>query len=174
MIVFLGLIILVAAVAVAVAGVLGNTGAAHALSHGFAVFGYHMTGSAGTLFLYGAVVGAAGLAGLAILLAGGRRTSRRRLTARRRLDQSRRETAVASQARDDLIGQRETARANTASDPGSGPPGHRQPGSGDGRRSRLHLFGHRAAPRQAPSAAPEMLNGQPAADVPAGAPAPAE
>jgi hypothetical protein len=170
----LGLIILVAAVIVAVAGVLGNAGAAHALSHGFAVFGSHVAGSTGTLFLYGVVVGAAGLAGLAILLAGARRTSRRRLKARRSLDQSRRETAVASQARDDLIGQRETARGYAASDPGSGPPGHRQPSSGNGGRSRLHLFGHRAAPRQAPSSALEMLNGHPAADVPAGAPAPAE
>ncbi len=39
MIVILGLIILVAAVVVAVAGVLGNAGVAHALTHGFAVFG---------------------------------------------------------------------------------------------------------------------------------------
>ena len=168
MIIILGLIILVAAVVAAVAGVLGNAGAAHALSHGFAVFGYHVTGSTGTLFLYGVVVGAVGLAGLSMLLAGARRTSRS-------LSQSRRETAAASQARDDLMDQRETARAYTASDLGSGPPGgHRQPDSGDGRWSRLHLFGHRAAPRQAPAAAPEMLNGQPAADVPAGASAPAE
>jgi hypothetical protein len=165
MIIILGLIILVAAVVAAVAGVLGNAGAAHALSHGFAVFGYHVTGSTGTLFLYGVVVGAVGLAGLSMLLAGARRTSRRGRAARRSL----------SQARDDLMDQRETARAYTASDLGSGPPGgHRQPDSGDGRWSRLHLFGHRAAPRQAPAAAPEMLNGQPAADVPAGASAPAE
>jgi hypothetical protein len=175
MIIILGLIILVAAVVAAVAGVLGNAGAAHALSHGFAVFGYHVTGSTGTLFLYGVVVGAVGLAGLSMLLAGARRTSRRGRAARRSLSQSRRETAAASQARDDLMDQRETARAYTASDLGSGPPGgHRQPDSGDGRWSRLHLFGHRAAPRQAPAAAPEMLNGQPAADVPAGASAPAE
>jgi hypothetical protein len=58
MIVILGLIVLVAAVVVAVVGVLGN-GAAH----GFAVFGYHVTGSTGTLFLCGVVVGAVGLFG---------------------------------------------------------------------------------------------------------------
>jgi hypothetical protein len=40
MIVILGLVILVAAVIVGVAGVLGNGGSAHALTHGFAVFGY--------------------------------------------------------------------------------------------------------------------------------------
>ncbi len=46
MIMVIGLIILVAAL---VAGVLGNGGGAHALTHPFAVFGYHVTGSAGTL-----------------------------------------------------------------------------------------------------------------------------
>ena len=59
MIVILGLVILVAAVIVGVAGVLANGGHAHAVTH-FAVFGYHVTGSTGTLFLYGIVVGALG------------------------------------------------------------------------------------------------------------------
>jgi hypothetical protein len=45
MIVVLGLVILVAAVIVGVAGVLANGGHAHAVTH-FAVFGYHVTGSA--------------------------------------------------------------------------------------------------------------------------------
>ena len=76
MIIILGLIVLVAAVVVGVAGVLGNDGSAHALSH-FSVLGYHVTGSAGTLFLSGIVVGAAGLLGLSLLLAGARRSSRR-------------------------------------------------------------------------------------------------
>ena len=40
MIVILGLIILVGAVIVGVAGVLSNGGSEHALTHGFAVFGY--------------------------------------------------------------------------------------------------------------------------------------
>ena len=61
MFVVLGLIILVAAVVVGVAGVFNNVGSGHALTHGFSVFGYHVTGSTGTLFLYGIVVGAAGL-----------------------------------------------------------------------------------------------------------------
>ena len=147
MIIILGLIILVAALVVGVAGVLGNGGSAHPLTH-FSVLGYHVTGSAGTLFLAGIVVGAAGLLGLGLLLAGARRTSRRGSAARRGLRQSRRETAAASQERDDLIGQRDTARASTTSNPGngSGPPdvplrplGHR--------RSRLRDFRHRLAPR---------------------------
>ena len=50
MIIIVGLVILVAAVVAAVAGVLANSGHAHALTHGFAVFGYHVTGSTGTLF----------------------------------------------------------------------------------------------------------------------------
>ena len=69
MIVVLGLIILVAAIVVGVAGVLSNAGSAHALTHGFAVLGYHVTGSTGTLFLYGIVVGALAMLGLSLLLA---------------------------------------------------------------------------------------------------------
>jgi hypothetical protein len=175
MIVILGLIILVAAVIVGVAGVFGNGGSAHALTDGFAVFGYHVTGSTGTLFLYGIVVGAVALFGLSLLLAGARRTSRRGSAARRGLKQSRLETAAASQARDDLIDQRETARAYTASAPGNGTPrGDRRLNPDDGRRSRLHLFGRRSAPRQAAAKPPEPLTGRPAPDVTADPPAPAE
>ena len=89
MFVVLGLIILVAAVVVGVAGVFNNVGSGHALTHGFSVFGYHVTGSTGALFLYGIVVGAAAMLGLGLLLAGARRTSRRGLGARRELKQSR-------------------------------------------------------------------------------------
>jgi hypothetical protein len=115
MIVILGLVILVAAVIAGVAGVLANGGHAHAVTH-FAVFGYHVTGSTGTLFLYGIVVGALALVGLSVLLAGARRTSRRGRDARRGLAQSRRETAAVSADRDDLRGQRDTARAYTVHD----------------------------------------------------------
>ncbi len=175
MIVILGLVILLAAVIIGVAGVLGNGGSGHALTHGFAVFGYHVTGSTGTLFLYGIVVGAVALAGLSLLLAGARRTSRRGSAARRGLRQSRRETAAVSQDRDDLIGQRDTARAYTASTLGNGTPGsdpHR--GAGDNGRSGLRLFGHQFADRPAVVEPPDSVTGKPAPDAPAGAPAPAE
>ena len=168
MIVILGLVILVAAVIVGVAGVLANGGHAHAVTH-FAVFGYHVTGSTGTLFLYGIVVGALALAGLSLLLAGARRTSRRGREARRGLRQSRRETAVVSQDRDDLLGQRETARAYTASTLGNGPAGGgRDPGAdaGGGQRSKWHLFGPRSASPQA-AAPPVPAASEPAPDVPA-------
>jgi hypothetical protein len=158
MIIIIGLVILVAAVVAGVAGVLSNSGSGHALTHQFAVFGYHVTGSTGTLFLYGIVVGALGLVGLSLLLAGARRTSRRGREARRGLRQSRRETAAVSQDRDDLIGQRETARAYTASTLGSGP---------GGRRSKWHLFGRRSGSPRAAAPPGQAVNGH-APDVPAG------
>ncbi|MET9449844.1 hypothetical protein [Streptomyces cinerochromogenes] len=61
MIAILGLIVLIAAIVVGVAGVLANSGSGHELTGGFSVFGHGMTGSTGTLFLYGIVVGAAAL-----------------------------------------------------------------------------------------------------------------
>jgi hypothetical protein len=152
MIIIIGLVILVAAVVAGVAGVLSNSGSGHPLTHHFAVFGYHVTGSTGTLFLYGIVVGALGLLGLSLLLAGARRTSRRGREARRGLIRSRRETAAVSQDRDDLIDQRETARAYTASTLGNDAAGSgRGPGAAadGGGHSRWHLFQPRSAAAQA-------------------------
>ena len=162
MIIILGLVILVAAVIAGVAGVLANGGHAHAVTH-FAVFGYHVTGSTGTLFLYGIVVGALALSGLSLLLAGARRTSRRGRDARRGLAQSRRETAAVSADRDDLRGQRDTARAYTASTLGNGDgtaPERQRPGPA------------RAQPVRAPVRAPARSPaGRPAARA-AGQPGP--
>jgi hypothetical protein len=118
-IIILGLAILVVAVVVGVAGVLSNAGSAHSLTHGFAVFGYHVTGSTGTLFLYGIVVGAIALLGLSLVLASARRASRRGRAARRGLEQSRRETAALTKDRDELIGQRESAVAEIVPTNGS-------------------------------------------------------
>ncbi len=167
MIIILGLVILVAAVIAGVAGVLANGGHAHAVTH-FAVFGYHVTGSTGTLFLYGIVVGALALAGLSVLLAGARRTSRRGREARRGLAQSRRETAAVSQDRDDLRGQRDTARRYTASTLGD--DGTARNGSDPGPRGPSlfeRLFERRSA---APQPAP--LARQTPAPVPAAQPEP--
>lgn len=110
MLLVVGLIILIAALIVGVAGVLSNAGTAHTLSHGFAVFGYHVTGSTGTLFLYGVVVGAVAVVGLALLLAAARRTARRGRSARQGLKQSRRETAAVEMDRSVLLDEREAAR----------------------------------------------------------------
>ena len=203
MIVILGLVILVAAVIVGVGGVLGNGGSGHALSHGFALFDYHVTGSTGTLFLYGIVVGAVALFGLSLLLAGARRTSLRSRAARRGLKQSRRETAVVSQDRDDMIAQRDTARAETASvrqddaargdtqadsqvgpvadsadSPVAGSAAAPADGSAaapaDGRQSKWQLFGHRSAHQQAAGTGSAAPAGRPTAAVPADEPVAAE
>jgi hypothetical protein len=171
MIIILGLIILAAALVVGMAGVLGNGGSAHAVSH-FSIFGYHLTGSTGTLFLAGIVVGAAGLLGLGILLAGARRTSRRGRAARRGLRQSRRETAAVSQERDDLIDQRDTARADTASQSGNGtgsPDAAPRP-AGD-RWNRVRDLRHWLAPAQT-TGQPDALADRSASKVPASAPDP--
>jgi len=93
MIVIIGLIVLLVAVIVGMVGVLGNAGAAHPLTENFAVFGYHVTGSTGTLFLSGIVVGAVAMLGMSALLAGARRAATRGHDARRELARSRRETA---------------------------------------------------------------------------------
>jgi hypothetical protein len=92
MIVIFGLVVLFVAVVVGTVGVLGNAGAAHPLAENFSVLGYHVTGSTGTLFLSGIVVGAVGLLGLSVLLAGARRSAVRGRDARRDLARSRRET----------------------------------------------------------------------------------
>jgi hypothetical protein len=185
MIIIIGLVILVAAVIAGVAGVLSNSGSGHPLTHPFAVFGYHVTGSTGTLFLYGIVVGALGLLGLSLLLAGARRTSRRGRQARRGLTQSRRETAAASQDRDDLLSQRETARAYTVHDEqqnytastlGDGPASGGRGRGGDapgGQHGKWRPSGHRSSSPQAAAPPVQAVNGQapdvPASDVPAGA-----
>jgi uncharacterized membrane protein YciS (DUF1049 family) len=195
MIIIIGLVILIAAVVVGVSGVLSNSGSGHPLTHHFAVFGYHVTGSTGTLFLYGIVVGALAMLGLSLLLAGARRTSRRGRQARRGLTQSRRETAAVAQDRDDLLSQRDTARTYTAHDEqqnysastrGNGAAGGNRDPGGDpagGRRGKWHLFGPRSGSPQAAAPPVPAVNGPahnvpatdaPASDVPADASAAAD
>jgi hypothetical protein len=171
MIIIIGLVVLIAAVIAGVAGVLANSGSSHALTHGFAVFGYHVTGSTGTLFLYGIVVGAIGLLGLGLLLAGARRTARRGHAARRGLRQSRQETAAASQARDDLLDEREATRASAAGTPVGSTPGDGQKFEANGSRwGRLPRFGHRPGTS---GAANGSAASRPTADVAADSPPPA-
>ncbi len=140
--IILGLVILIAAVVIGVAGVLSNSGSAHEFTGGFSVFGVDVTGSTGTLFLCGIVVGAAALLGLSLILTGARRTPRRRRPAHRRLEPSPRGSAAAEQERGGPINERDTARAQTAqtekdeADP-AGPAEHP--------RHKDHWFRHRAA-----------------------------
>ncbi len=125
MIVILGLILVVAAVVVGLAGVLTNDDAAHALPNDFEVFGYHVTGSTATVFLSGIVVGAIGMAGLALLLAGVRRSARRTRAARAERDLAR---------RDGELAQGELAKADYRAPTGRG-PAHAKQG--------WHLWGRR-------------------------------
>jgi hypothetical protein len=103
MIVIVGLVVLLAAVIVGFTGVLNNAGAAHPLTENFSVFGYHVTGSTGTLFLFGIVIGAVAMLGLSVLLAGARRTAGRGRDARHQLNRSQRETEFLNQERDQRL-----------------------------------------------------------------------
>ena len=179
MIIIIGLVILVVAAIAGIASVLGNAGHGHALTSGFSMLGYHVTGSTGTLFLYGIVIGAVGMLGLALLLGGARRSSRRGIAARRSLRQSRRETTAVSRDRDDLIGQRdEAARAGAASaladaPPADAPPAVTTPAPGRARAAQagagpghwLRGVGSRLRPASGPA-------DESAHDVPAGDSAP--
>jgi hypothetical protein len=95
MIVFIGLLVLIAAVVVAVAGVMTNSGPGHPVGGAFTVFGQSVTGlSTGQLFLSGVVLGVVGMLGLSILTG----AFTRRLAssgARRELRDARRETTAA-------------------------------------------------------------------------------
>lgn len=105
MIVIIGLLVLIAAVGVAVMGVVTNSGSDNALGDTFVVFGQHLDGlSSGQLFLYGIAVGVVGMLGLSMLLgAFTRRMASRR--SRRDLKDSQRETSAVRQDRDRLVQQ---------------------------------------------------------------------
>jgi uncharacterized membrane protein len=125
MVVIIGLIALLAAVAVLVGGVLTNSGSSHALGN-FGVFGLHMNNaSTGMLFLYGAVAGVVGILGLTLLWG----AFARRLTSggmRRELKNSKGESEVLRQDRDRLNRELEIERNNhlnaSSPNPTDGPP----------------------------------------------------
>jgi hypothetical protein len=157
MFIIIGLIILVAAVVVGVAGVLTNHGSAHVVTHRFAVFGFHMNGSTGRLFLYGIIVGAVAVFGLSMLLTAARRTSRRGSAARHGLNEARDETAAVTEDRDNLVDQRDAARAERVSAPGNGSPdaANGEPENDVRDRSLWHPLGHRAGTPQATATSPD-------------------
>jgi hypothetical protein len=99
MMVIVGLVVLLVAVVVGTVGVLGNAGATHPLTEDFSVLGYHVTGSTGTLFVSGIVVGAVALLGLSVLLAGARRGAERGRDARRDRARPQRETGFVKRHR---------------------------------------------------------------------------
>jgi hypothetical protein len=151
MIVIVGLVVLLVAVIVGFTGVLTNAGPAHPLTENFAVFGYHVTGSTGTLFLVGIVVGAVAMLGLSVLLAGARRTAGRGRDARHELKRSQRETAFLNQERDQRIEHSQQVGAATgtaANPPAATTRGNRVPLLGRWSRGRQQAgTGHVNGPR---------------------------
>ena len=113
MLVIVGLIILLAAAIVSIVGVLSNTGAAHPLTENSSVFGYHVTGSTGTLFLFGIVIGAVGMLGLSVLLAGARRTAGRGRDARHEVARVQRQMAYMDRDRDARLEHQQRADTDT-------------------------------------------------------------
>ena len=92
-----GLFLFAAAVVVGIAGTSANTGSEHQLVGGFGIFGYHVHGSAGKLFLAGIVIGAAGVLGFIMVAEGLRRNAAlRRELFRFRRDARARRRAVAT------------------------------------------------------------------------------
>jgi hypothetical protein len=149
MIVIVGLVVLLAAVIVGFTGVLTNAGAAHPLTENFSVFGYHVTGSTGTLFLFGIVIGAVGMLGLCVLLAGARRTAGRGRDARRDLKNSQRETAFLNRDRDKLLEQQQGADTGSTVNPSAAATtrGNRVPLLGRWSRGRQPTATHVDRPR---------------------------
>ncbi|MCC3314167.1 hypothetical protein [Nocardia africana] len=94
MIVFIGLIILFAALVVGIAAALANSGDTHVLASEFTVFGAHFTPTQNELFAAGAAVGAVGMLGLGIVLSGAFSSARRHAEIRRELRHSRREMSA--------------------------------------------------------------------------------
>ena len=103
MIVIVGLVVLLVAVIVGLTGVLTNAGPTHLLAENFSVLGYHVTGSTGTLFLFGIVIGAVAMLGLSVLLAGAQRTAGRGRDARHQRENSQRETELLNRDRDQRL-----------------------------------------------------------------------
>ena len=114
MVVISGLVVLLVAVIVGFTGVLNNAGAAHPLTENFSVLGYHVTGSTGTLFLFGIMIGALAMLGMSVLLAGANRTARRGRDSRRELQRSQRDAeSVVNRDRDVESGPVRSATGST-------------------------------------------------------------
>ena len=139
MIVIVGLVVLLVAVIVGFTGVLTNAGPTHLLTENFSVFGYHVTGSTGTLFLFGIVIGAVAMLGLSVLLAGALRTAGRGRDARHELENSQRETELLNRDRDQRL-ERQPVDAATSSPV--------NPQAATTRRSRVPLLGRWSRGRQ--------------------------
>ncbi|HEU5355885.1 MAG TPA: hypothetical protein VFU65_15540 [Actinocrinis sp.] len=116
-----GLLLLAAAVAVGAAGVAANTGTEHQLSNGFTLFGYHLHGSAGRLYLAGMVIGAVAMLGFMMVADGLRRDA----ALRRELGRFRRDARARRRAEADTAGK--TAPVPVATAPAIAAPSNTAP-----------------------------------------------
>jgi flagellar biosynthesis component FlhA len=123
----LGVLLLAVAGAVAVNAIVANSGSAHALAQDFTVFGYAVEGSAGRIFLYGIIVGVAGLLGLALLMSGLTRGARRRAATRRELKRTRQEKESLQRQKDELASELDSQRSQPGSAPAPGTTTAEQP-----------------------------------------------
>lgn len=138
MMVIVGLVVLFVAVIVGTVGVLGNAGATHPLAENFSVLGYHVTGSTGTLFLSGIVVGAVALLGLSVLLTGARHSAVRGRDSRRDLARPQRERGFVKRHRTQELEHQEGADTDSTVNSTAANP----------RRHSVPLLGHWARRRQ--------------------------
>ena len=103
-----GLLLLGAAVTIGAAGVAANAGTGHQLPDGFTLFGYHLHGSSGRLYLAGLVIGAVAMLGFMMVADGLRRDA----ALRRELGRFRRDARARRRA--EAAGAGKTAPAATA------------------------------------------------------------
>ncbi len=103
MFIVVGLLIFLSAVVVGAVGVVSNAGAEHLLADDFSVFTYHVTGSTGTVLLYGILIGAVGFAGLSLVLAGAARAAGRGRAARAELKRTQEGADLVNRDRDRLL-----------------------------------------------------------------------
>ena len=126
MLVIVGLIVFLVAGLVAIVGMQGNAGADHPPTENFAVFGYHPTGSTGTLFLLRIVVGVVASLGVTGLFVGAQRSASRAADARRAAARFRRERAFVNRDRDTRLEHQQRADASPTATSGEGLPNRRR------------------------------------------------
>ena len=98
----LGLLLLTVAAVVALIGIFTNLGSSHQLSRSVDLLGYHLHGSTGKLLLVGVIVGAVGMLGLNMLLAGIGRGFKRTISQRKERFSERKQTETVVHDRDHL------------------------------------------------------------------------
>jgi hypothetical protein len=109
----LGLVILAIASIIALAAGLGNSGSDHTVIN-FTVLGMDVEGSSGRIFVYGVALGAVGMLGLNMLLAGIGRGFKSKIRNHRELKEEHHHSAELQQERDRLENELQQTKAEQA------------------------------------------------------------